>query len=55
MEKKNKLYYTPQELVKMGVPRERAYEIARKVGRKSSETKRGWKYLLTLKEVEKWL
>lgn len=50
-----KIYYTPSELTRLGVPKERAYEIARKVGRKSSEAKRGFKYLLTLEEVRKWL
>ena len=55
MEKKDKLYYTPQELIRLGVPKERVYEIARKIGRKSSDSKKGFKYLLTLKEVEKWL
>lgn len=55
MEKTTKLYYTPKELAKLGVPIERAYEIARKIGRKSSESKRGFKYLVKLEEVEKWL
>lgn len=53
--KTEKIYYTPRELIRLGVPKERAYEIARKIGRKSSDSKRGWKYLVTLKEVEKLL
>lgn len=48
-----KIYYTPKELIKLGVPVERAYEIARKIGRKSSDSKRGFKYLVTLEEVKK--
>lgn len=48
-----KLYYTPQELIRLGVPKERVYEIARKIGRKSSDSKRGFKYLVTLEEVKK--
>lgn len=48
-----KIYYTPKELIKMGIPRERAYEIARKVNRKSSDSERGFKYLVTLEEVKK--
>ena len=50
-----KLYYTPQELIRLGVPKERVYEIARKIGRKSSDSKRGYKYLLKLEEVERCL
>lgn len=50
-----KLYYTPKELIRLGFPRVRVYEIARKIGRKSSDSKRGYKYLLKLEEVEKWL
>ena len=53
--KTENIYYTPRELIRLGVPKERAYEIARKIGRKSSDSKRGWKYLVTLKEVEKLL
>ena len=55
MEKTTKLYYTPNELIKLGFPRVRVYEIARKIGRKSSDSKRGYKYLLKLEEVERCL
>lgn len=53
--KKNieKLYYKPSELVQLGVPATKAYEIARRVNRKSSETDRGSHYLVTLEEVKK--
>jgi hypothetical protein len=49
-----KIFYTPKELVKLGIPKVRAYEIARKIGRKSDpDAERGFKYLVTLEEVKK--
>lgn len=55
MEKKDKLYYTPKELIRLGFPKERTYEIARKIGRKSSDAKTGYKYLLTMEEAKRWM
>ena len=53
-DKEEKLFYRPEELVRMGIPRVKAYEIARQVGRKSSEAKRGAHYLVTLEEVKRF-
>lgn len=47
--------YRPEELVKLGYPRQRVMELARKVGRKSDPTaRRGYHYLLHKDEVKKY-
>lgn len=47
-----KLYYRPEEIVEMGLPRSRVLELARKVGRKSNpDAERGFHYLVTMEEV----
>ena len=49
-----KLYYKPSEIVRLGYPKIRVMELARKIGRKSNpEADRGFYYLLTLSEVKK--
>lgn len=47
-----KIYFKPKELIEMGFPAKKVYQVARKVGRKST-AKRGGHYLLTLKEAKR--
>lgn len=53
----DKIFYKPKELKQMGYPINRVLELCRsgKIGRKSNpEADRGYHYLITLKEIERY-